>query len=406
MINLFKRTTIVKTSIIWLILSSGAVFYSKLNMFLCMAIMMTLGAVLVVIFNRSQINKSNFIKAVLVSLFGILTCVANNMHGFSINDLLIFIGELIFLAAICSAITFCEFKKIYINAICIIAVISIVCFAFVFLFPNVSLPFEMRSVDVNWTGTFYYTLGFYEGRTFRNAGVFGEGGVFQIFLNLALFYLVQSREQIEHRKFKMFVLIIAILTTVSSMGYIVLILVIISMLAKKGSLNIRTLFLCLACVVLIVIVDISTGLISEKIINQGGSFGSRYDDTVVSILTANEKPILGYGIANDFSDAWNSHLNSLLRITDPAYVDLQRSSGFGLILVRCGYPFAVFYLASMYLYFKRSSESNILINLIGALILILGVFNEPIQFTPIYLLSLFTWKKSKEGEASRCKNYV
>ena len=394
-----SKETFEKASVVWLILSSGSVFYSKINMFLCVAIMVFLSAVFILRFHNGVIGRQNILTAGLVLGYGLLTCLANRFRGFSLNDFLILAGELLFLATVTSFITARRFQEIFVTTTYVMAAISLVCFAFVLVFPNVSLPFEMSNSRVNWTGTFYYTLGFYGRRSFRNAGVFGEGGVYQIFLNLALFYLLQSDAPIKQKKRKGFVLILAILTTISSMGYIVMVFVIMSLLVKNKESRKRYYLLCFLCILAIIVVDSSTGLLIEKILNKGGSFGSRYDDTIVSIETANEKPLLGHGMTCDITEAWEAHVESPRRMTNPRYVTLQRSSGIGIALMRCGYPFLGLYLFAMYSYFKRSINRGLIINLIGTLILVLGLVNEPIQFTPIFLLSFFTWRTAdKEGE--------
>lgn len=396
-----NKGTLEKACVVWLILSSGSVFYSKVNMFLCMAIMVFLSLLLLFVFNKGEMGRNNLLTAGMVLGYGFLTCLINGMNGFSVNDFLIFGGSLFFLATITSYITAKQFQQTFINTIYVISVISLICFAFVMLFPNVKLPFEMSIAQVNWRGTFYYTLGFYGGRFTRNAGVFGEGGVFQIFLNLALFYLVQSEEPIKHKNRKMIVLIVALLTTVSSMGYVVMVLVLISMMLKNNISKKRYFILATLCIVAIILVDASTGLLSDKIMNQNGSFGSRYDDTIVSIETANEKPLFGYGISNDLQEAWEAHLNSESRITNPNYVTLQRSSGIGLVLMRCGYPFLIIYVIAMYFYFKKTINRSMAIHIIGTLILVLGIINEPIQFTPIFLLSFFRWRVEDKGKEIR-----
>lgn len=393
-----SKETFEKACVVWLILSSGAVFYSKINMFLCMAIMVLLSAVYIFRFHNGVIGRQNTLVAGVILGYALLTCLANRFRGFSLNDFLILVGELLFLATITSFITARQFQETFVSTMYVMAAISLVCFVFILVFPNVSLPFEMSNSRVNWTGTFYYTLGFYGGRSFRNAGVFGEGGVYQIFLNLALFYLLQSDAPIKHKKRKGFVLILAILTTISSMGYIVMVFVIMSLLVKNKVSRKRYYLLCFLCILAIIVVDSSTGLLTEKILNQGGSFGSRYDDTIVSIETANEKPFLGYGMTCDITEAWEAHVESPRRMTNPRYVTLQRSSGIGIALMRCGYPFLVIYLLAIYSYFKKSINQGVIINLIGTLILVLGLVNEPIQFTPVFLLSFFSWRTMDKEE--------
>ena len=103
----------------------------------------------------------------------------------------------------------------------------------------------------------------------------------------------------------------------------------------------------------------------------------------------------------DITEAWEAHVESPRRMTNPRYVTLQRSSGIGVALMRCGYPFLVIYLFAMYSYFKRSINRGRIINLIGTLILVLGLVNEPAQFTSIFLLSFFNWSTADKEEKIR-----
>ncbi len=386
-------------AVVWLVLASGTVMYAKYNMLLCMAILVVLGTLLLVFLNKLSVERSNFNAACLLVLFGTLTCWVNGFKGFSINDFLIFVGEVFFLMSLCSAISFKKFQRIFIETIYIITIISLICFVFVVIFPTVRLPFEMHIERLNWTGTFYYTLGFGWGRSFRNAGIFGEGGVFQIFLNMALFFLIHSDDELKRKKIKIVVLVIGVLTTVSSIGYIALVLVLMSLLVKNESQKARYYILCFLAIACIVIIDSSIGLLTEKIINQQGSFGSRYDDTLVSLLVANDHPLFGHGISNEYLSAWEVHVNSPLRITNPKYVQLQRSSGIGLIAMRCGYPFLIVFILRILGHIRRSFNKGWLIGVLGGLVMILGCFNEPMQFTPFYLMAFFVWKK-EDAETS------
>lgn len=60
----------------------------------------------------------------------------------------------------------------------------------------------------------------------RNSGMFWEPGVFACYINLAfLFYLGSIKSLLTHQRFKVFIILLALVTTYSTTGYIVLFLV-------------------------------------------------------------------------------------------------------------------------------------------------------------------------------------
>ena len=135
--------------------------------------------------------------------------------------------------------------------------------------------------------------------------------------------------------------------------------------------------------------DCRQGLIDEVYTKSISRFARNYSECVEYVRELKKLT----------TEAWEAHVESPRRMTNPGYVTLQRSSGIGIALMRCGYPVLGLYIFAMYSYFKRSINRGLIINLIGTLILVLGLVNEPIQFTPIFLLSFFTWRTAdKEGE--------
>lgn len=395
------RQTLEKFAILWLVLSSGAVFYSKLNMYICVGIMLLIVLLFISLGVSQKILKTNIKMLLFLTIFGFLTCVVNAFYGFSVNDFIIFFSRLLFLCVICSTVEKKHFMQYYIDIMYYMAIVSLVCFVIVGIFPNISMPFSMNIEEVNWQGTFYYTLGFYNDITFRNAGVFTEGGVYQLFLNMALYFAMHVLDD-ESNKRKIKVFIVTILTTVSSVGYISLALIMLSVLLKREDRKKRYYILIFVAIFAILCIDGMTGVLSEKILRQGGSFGSRYDDMIISILVSKDYPMFGIGVANDYISIWEQYINSPLRMTNPTYIELQRSNGLGIVMMRMGIPFTMFYVYMFYRHIKKLLNLKTSICILGAFVITLGALNEPIALTTFFLMFLFIWKNDRfqgvEGE--------
>lgn len=384
-----------KCAVAWLILSSGAPFYMKYNMFLCMFIMMLIAVWGLVEYRRCNVSRKNFFSFSAYVLFIIVSILITGTDGVIVNEVLILLGRLFFLLVICTNIRKEDFILDFIGIVYYISIISLVCFFVLKVNPNIHLPFEMNVESINWKGTFYYTLGFYNNATYRNAGVFGEGGLFQIFTNLALFLSIHLEGKGKKRTKHLIVFIIATLTTLSTMGYICLLLVFSSVLYRNKAKG-RYYVLIMLLAVIIIIIDNSTGVISNKLLNQGGSFGSRFDDLLVSWLATMEKPLFGYGIASsDYLSGFMRHASTNLRITSSDYIILQRSNGIGILMMRCGLLYTAYFIWRLFVFSRNNVVKERINALLFAAILFLGVFNEPIGQTTIYMLVFFDF----------CNNY-
>ena len=124
----------------------------------------------------------------------------------------------------------------------------------------------------------------------RNAGMFWEAGILQIYLNI-LFFLEIS---IFKREKKVLALIIfAILTTYSTTGLLLLILQIIYFAHKQLKSNIKMLLLIVLMAPLYVFFNAN---MNEKIYGQGeSSFQKRLFDFTQPIFIAIENPLTGVG---------------------------------------------------------------------------------------------------------------
>ena len=152
------------------------------------------------------------------------------------------------------------FKKKYIDIIVIFASISLVGFGISIIYPQIALFFPETIGD---SSVDYYNAGIYvfmkaKGYsgfvlTSRNAGICWEPGCYQMFLNIALLFLLDSRTK-EYKKkyyFSLLILIVTIATTMSTTGLILLFLILVCYWKKWYSNKyIYFIFIPILCIIL------------------------------------------------------------------------------------------------------------------------------------------------------------
>lgn len=286
------------------VLGMGSLYFQILRM--PIMIVMLLGASFIMEYcNNFQLTKMNIslYMGLIVSL--VLTSLINYKNGFRINELIILVTNVTYIIILQDFISFRKFTKIYTQIMLVEAMISLMCFLWGDILGK-SIPF--MKLEFNRLNGFYltpfYTLGWANNPVFgRNAGMFNEPGSHQIFLNFALLFLICDEDNFDMKasKYRMSIilLIITIFTTLSTTGFICLGVVLLTVSLKKQE-NDRTTKLKLAALVLLVVlvvVESQTGVIQTKIAGRdsGGSFYTRYNDTLGGFSGAFQNPIAGIG---------------------------------------------------------------------------------------------------------------
>ena len=220
----------------------------------------------------------------------------------------------------------------------------------------------------------------------RNAGMFWEAGILQIYLNI-LFFLEIS---IFKREKKVLALIIfAILTTYSTTGLLLLILQIIYFAHKELKSNIKILLIIVLMAPLYVFFNVN---MNEKIYGEGeSSFQKRLFDFTQPIFIAIENPLTGVGLDLDrFQELReefyiNSDLNSSLNqigIEQKVETTSKGSTNSVMyMLAGMGFPTAFLFI---YMFMKQQIITNH--RLIWFIIAFISVMSEPLLFRPFFFM--------------------
>lgn|GEM_PF-3818452 len=156
----------------------------------------------------------------------VLSVVSSHIYYGSLKMMLIFL----FCLLVCKKIDLLSFSRKFTNIIVFFAFSSCVLYWF-----NVSIVKSgiFPTVQTDKT-TFYVNLFLYcinPAVMHRNCGIFWEPGAFQVFLNLSLLFVLFDKNA-SKRKAKIIILFITLITTISTTGYCVAALILLSYLLQ------------------------------------------------------------------------------------------------------------------------------------------------------------------------------
>ncbi len=208
-----------------------------------------------------------------------------------------------------SCIGYQTYMRLYTKVMLAEAAISLISFV---IGDLLSLPLPLLHYEVSSVNGFYltpyFTLGWLNIPVFhRNAGMFNEPGSHQIFLNFALLFLMsdETRMGMSKKKYRWAIalLIVTILSTLSTTGFICLGVVLLTVaFRKKGRKMARSIKMAAFIgLILLFVIESATGVVEKKIIgrNSGGSFYTRWNDTISGFEIGLESPIAGQGVFSE-----------------------------------------------------------------------------------------------------------
>ena len=229
-----------------------------------------------------------------------------------------------------------------------------------------------------------YTIGinFRESVIPRNSGFAWEPGVFSCFVALAiLINLIRNKFTIR-RNAKLFILTLTVLTTQSTTGYSILLILLMLVLYNK---NLKYTFL-LYPMFLVLCIFISTlsfmgdkiadtakdnidGILTNSIANDTYEVPQRFDAIKIDFVDFLSNPILGYG--GHFEDRWTIKLGA----------NIASTSGLGRLIASLGSVGILFFLYCTYL---SSYTWSILFHYKGTMFLLLVILGIAISYTIIF----------------------
>lgn len=200
----------------------------------------------------------------------------------------------------------------YVTLITVFSAISLLLWGVVqfgFLSPNMSILISWggyRNVSGLWGIQFFPQgkvnfLGF---QLIRNCGIFCEAPMFSFVITFALMMIIFFYERIRIERWKIAILVVALLSTTATTG----VLVIIISLAMRMLLDSRmTWKLALGLVGLPILFVIVKNILTSKVNNMGGSVNIRQEDLIAGYRAWQQKPLFGNGLSN--TDAYIPYIS-------------------------------------------------------------------------------------------------
>ena len=286
------------------VLGMGSLYFQVLRMPL-MAAMLIASILLLTRAHHPKISAQNIRLTLLLTAALLLTSFVNPQNGIHINDIVIWLCNIGYVLVLQSCIGYQTYMRLYTKVMLAEAAISLI--SFVIGDPLPLLHYEVSSVNGFYL-TPYFTLGWLNIPVFhRNAGMFNEPGSHQIFLNFALLFLMSDETRMGMSKKKycwaIALLIVTILSTLSTTGFICLGVVLLTVaFRKKGGKMARSIKMAAFIgLILLFIIESATGVVERKIVgrNSGGSFYTRWNDTFSGFEIGLESPIAGQGVFSE-----------------------------------------------------------------------------------------------------------
>ena len=183
----------------------------------------------VMLYKIKRLNSSDLILLGILFLFFFITSVLNGFrYGFLYNMLLLFVSLLF--SRICALE---DFKKYFCAFTYILAIISLIAYFLYQINPSLFGVFPVYRIEGGEEFICLYMADIYKPLSFRNFGIFREPGVYMIYLNLALF--IEWFSKTPSLK-KVFVYLLCLLTTISTAGLLIgLLIITFGIVAKKKS---------------------------------------------------------------------------------------------------------------------------------------------------------------------------
>lgn len=246
---------------------------------------------------------------------------------------------------------------------------------------------EYNNIKLSTILIFTFSWEYFEGVLpyVRNCGIFWESGAFAVFLNITLFlhYSTKSLKSIRDLLDKdAFILILALLSTTSTMGVLSL-MILLSFFSFQFKSAVKYILLMLI-VITSYLAFTTVDFIGEKIndqLNQSGSSNNRFGSAIKDFENISERPFLG----------WSRRIEVVFNTT-VASAKTHRPNGFTNFLRNYGFVYFIVYFTLVYFSFKNvyyyhHHAQNFYVPLFGVFLLFIVSFSEVI-FDLAFLKSL------------------
>lgn len=253
------------------------------------------------VFGRNwKIPRKKMIKMILLSCIIMINLMvySGNVDGHISLFLVVVSG--------CILSQFIEWKlfaQYYVDIMAVICIISLGCFAF--FVTNPMKVINTIPLVKYWSVESRYALIYnFPGNQYlmRNFGPYHEGGMFAIFVSLAMLLLFEQDEMSKKRKIYVIIYAATVVTTFSTTGILLLLIILIGKIGTKVftfKVDMKAILIAVIGIGFIVWEENTYGIITNKFASGNDSFVARNMEWKILFDQIWNRPFLGVGYQNN-----------------------------------------------------------------------------------------------------------
>lgn len=282
--------------------------------------------------NRFVIRKNEIVWVYIMSVFVLLPQLLyfDLALSYEYKVLQMYVGFII-----ATTMPFSTFKRIFIKLIYVCSIVSIaVWFLRISGFNNWSwLP---MSGDGQYN-TLFFTVIDNMGSPMRNPGPFWEPGVFQMYINIALIFLLFSKEKVN--RYQLIIFLFALFTTFSTTGFICFFIILLAYYSRNDKFKLFH-FVIGVVFILLCYYFITRSEVNELVF---GKFSSDSQSNASFVIRMNELTFyfetwtsnifnffFGEGTSNAYNAAMYLHSDAIVRFEGSTQTTLRELASYGL----------------------------------------------------------------------------
>lgn len=378
------------TSIIFLlVISAGGMHFAIARLPLTFALLFLFPSYIFIFHQTFKFTK--LIKAIIVLCIFIVILVVNYVcaiQGQRLNTYLYMALTIIIAFFANLSIQNNNFSKSFLATLYLIEIHAVLSFVFSIFFEEFLQSFFLHGDNLYQTFhyIFFYRIEtnqvtFYGLNFIRNCGLFWEPGILQIFLNLLLY--IQLFEQ-RTSLVKILITILLIITTYSTTGYIIMLLLLAYKYKSVTSIkNFPYLFLIAIPIIMLFYPIISFHIGNKAFGENVMSTYVRVFDAIQSIIIIGDYPLTGIGITWEVYEKLQLSYKNVFGIV---MIDATGNTNSILsTIVLLGIPTGLLFILALYRQELIAKKNKIII----FIVLFISLSSEPLLLRPFFMFLIF-----------------
>ena len=299
------------------------------------------------------------------------------------------VGDFIFLMStflVVSSSNYTVFRRAFLDITVFLAIVSIL-FEVLFLSGIIS-PVLYGAGKSGLFGHYLYCYHAFGGGLWGISsqlyGIFWEPGIYQMTLNIALLMnldMLDKLSKIPSKWIKIITLVLAIILTRSTTGYLTLGIIFVGYFIKNSAKSPKSKILAILSMIVFGVVVVSSSVITDKFSDDNASFVARSNDWAALTNAIIAHPI------------WGSGVNAAAFDKVAVKFGMHGSKSAGILFQTA--QMGLFWLFAYYYslrkeFYKRNLQISIVFYIIAITFLGIG---EPLMYSPLMLLLVLQFKK-------------